>query len=71
MRVLLLTVSTPAEVQDLSSTLLLCDKSIIITFFSQKSSRRNNAFKYTKSYLICCLAAKEIMEICETGQILL
>lgn len=34
MRVLLLTVSTPAEVQDLSSTLLLCDKSIIITIFS-------------------------------------
>lgn len=51
--------SAPAEIQDLCSRLLLCSNSIIITvFFSQKSSRRNNAFKYTKSYLICCLAAK-------------
>ena len=35
MRILLLTISTPAEVQDLSSTLLLCDKSIIVTVFFQ------------------------------------
>lgn len=36
---LLRTISTPAEVQDLSSTLLLSDKSIIITVFFQSEKQ--------------------------------
>lgn len=36
---LLRTISTPAEVQDLSSTLLLSDNSIIITVFFQSEKQ--------------------------------
>lgn len=39
MCILLLTINTPAEVQDLFSTLLLCDKSIIITAFFQSEEQ--------------------------------